>query len=61
MMITHADENADDLTANIDNVEDCNNDSDDSDSSQKYFTLELENEKKVVISDISELINERIP
>lgn len=61
MMITHADDNADDLTANIDNVEDCNNDSDDSDSSQKYFTLELENEKKVVISDISELINERIP
>lgn len=33
MMITHADDNADDLTANIDNVEDCNNDSDDSDSS----------------------------
>lgn len=61
MVITHADDNADDLTANIDNVEDCNNDSDDSDSSQKYFTLELENEKKVVISDISELINERIP
>ena len=33
MMITHADDNADDLTANIDNVEDCNIDSDDSDSS----------------------------